>query len=381
MPTPQKGETAGDFNQTAGSPPPAPQNAGLGQGMSIPLNDVMKIALHHADLVHIGDVNHQDFTNSQLIAQPETLKGFAEAGTTHLFLELPQKLQQVADDFAAHRINEDQFDKELDKLGFDSDKTAFADMILGGPKLGIKVHCADPDTGKNELAAAAYALGVAGKDKQGVEETAFAFYTSYESREDRAEVTAALLGIKPEEAEALWKQDNNSLDSPVLARLKEGYAALSKVSKEDATARVRDAYALRTGDSSLAAHVADNLHGEKGVMFYGDAHGSQNNDFNEKLAALGVSSLKITVYPNREAYEKAQEDFKKSNEGMGTHFGEDPPELIYIESEQKLYTTPKTPPDVAADLAKLGRPVADAAPAPQQPAAAVPKPVTVAANP
>ncbi len=364
-------ENSNNFNDVAAGSAPYGPLPDPNAGISIPLNAVMKIALRHADIVHVGDTEHRDARNSQLIARQDTLTGFAEAGAAHLFIELPQKMQATVDDLAARRIDTAEFEKkmteDLNAMGFSSDKRAFMDMIERGGKVGLSVHCADPDTGKNAVLAAAYMAGVAGRDAATVDEMTENFMENFAERNDRANVTAALMGISRDEAENLWRGDASVLQ----ARLKETLANASKMDPGAAEARLRDALVQRTADDGLAAFVAGRANGEKGVIFYGDDHGGQKNDFNEKLAALGVPSLKVSVYADRAAYEKEQAEIAQQNKAYGTHFGEDPPELIYIESEHKLYTTAKTPPDLAADLRAGGVPAAPApaaspAPAPQK---------------
>lgn len=270
----------------------------------IELNDLIRTAYHHADMVMIGDGDHAKDDLFEHFGKPETAVALAESGVGHMFIEMPVQCQGQADRLASGEIKKDQFVKEMKEAGFgtshrntDEALGEVADIIKMANQAGIKVHFADFGNGYDE-----------------------------------------------------------AMDADVEKHFFEKGEYPNQVTQETVNAADKKSWDVRLDDRKLAELINERVpEGEKAVVIYGAHHGSLYNDFEEHLSK-GTSTVKIDVYPSESDFESSQRGVAELNDRTGTRLGEDAPDAVYMMpgflSDGHAFTTGATSKEFSDDIQK-----------------------------
>lgn len=281
-----------------------------GQSVQTPFSQVIRSAGQNADLIMIGDTDHADVSIRGLAVTQNNMVAMAEAGITHLYVEVDQKLQPLADKLIQNRNDPNaaaEFGREFNKdYGSSTGNETGAytrqltQTILTADKLGIQVHFANPGNGWKEYDQADQYAAENPDDAQGIEE------------------------------------------------------------------KLKVASEVRLDDRQLAEFINETSRGEKSVMIYGSSHGSRFGDFENSYDG---NAIKIDVYSDPQQYREKMEIDKESAK-MGMKFNEDKPELVYFKDSQTAAMTYNTPQDLSQSLRENG--AAPAQPREDGPVAAQP---------
>ncbi|MDB5491713.1 MAG: hypothetical protein JWO78_1562 [Micavibrio sp.] len=266
-----------------------------GQQIQMPFSQVIKSVGQNADLIMIGDTNHKDAGIRGLAVTRDNMVAMAESGISHLYVEIDQKLQPLAEKLIENKNDPHalaEFGREFNKdygdaTGNDNGiyTRQLAETILTGDKLGIKVHFANPGNGWKEYGEAERYANENPNDAQGIEQ-----------------------------------------------RLKLG----------------RDA---RFDDKQLAGFINETSRGEKSAMIYGSSHASRFGDFENSYDGRAV---KVDVYNNPQQYQEKMDIDKEALALNGMKFNEDKPELVYFKESQTAAMTYNTPPEMSQNLRDNG---------------------------
>ena len=329
---------------------------GLVQKAWLPYAEALKIAAAQADLLYIPDVNHDDQRPFTQFAQDDALRIYAESGRTHIFLEMWPDFQEHADGLTDGKINIDQFVERMQKGNADHSRLSapeglklLGNMIEKSCALGMHTHFADAKNGLVESAVAELSHRLQGVAGENLEQKTIAIgnWLAGQASPLREQATACLLKKTLPEAKEFWAKIEGGTDGDLEKLKAEFTKAVSDLTTPEAfKERIKAANLARLSDETLAVTIAKQLNGEKGVLFYGAGHGNGSSDINEKLAAMGVSSVRMDVYPDRKTFQALTRALEKENGITGDNRGVDKPDLVYIVNEGVLYTTTETSPEL-----------------------------------
>lgn len=286
-----------DFENAVGTPANLQiiESGLTGQAIKISLPEVIKSAAEKSDLTIIGDTNHFDVDIRRDAMSKNSLISMAEAGVTHLFVEVDQTLQHLVDDLIKNKDSPDAkekfsrafFEEYGNSTGNESGlyTRQLVDTILIADKLGIKVHFANPANGRQEI------------------------------------------------------------------NIAEEYAQKHPDDKDGIRERYEIANKARFNDPELAGFIKHTSKNEKSVLIYGSKHGSRFEDF-EKF--YDGSTIKIDVYSKHSDYIDNVKTFGAiMSEDM--RFNEDKPELVYFREGQIALPTYNTPHELLKSLSEKGK--------------------------
>ena len=293
-----------DFSNAVGTPSNLrTSESGLtGQAIQTSFEQVIRSTAQNSDLTIIGDSNHSKVEIRNDAMNTESLIAMAETGVTHLFVEVDQTLQPLADDLIQNKSSPDAkekfsrafYEEYGDAKGNETGAYTrqLIDTILTADRLGIQVHFANPANGREESNAA----------------------------EEYAE---------------------NNLDD------EEGIKAKYEIANK-----------ARFNDQQLAEFINQTAKGEKSVVIYGSSHASRFGDFEKFYEG---STAKIDIYNNVSEYAqqiKVYDDVSSKD----LRFNEDKPEMVYFKEGQTALPTYNTPPEVLKDLSRNGKLIDSPAP-------------------
>lgn len=266
--------------------------------IKMPFQHVLKSSLAQADLLFIGETSaHDDLRLANFMARAETMDTFARDHVRHFFVEMPRNVQNIADDLAAGKINQNEFTRRMLAANYHSNDPGATDAILrmmgnnivNAAKNGIKLHFADFDNGGDE-------------------------YSRYQEMAEYLQKMAAV-GNVPE-------------------------SRLNKIADE--VEALETAFnRARLDDRKMAEFINETVApGEKAVVFYGAQHGSRFKDFEEYLK---MPSLRLDLYTDTKTYAEAETLLQHDPQSRMMRVGEDKPEMVYILSDKDLFLTCRTP--------------------------------------
>ena len=117
--------------------------------------DTIRSAGQHADHILIGDTDHSDIETRQFLSSPELIRSLAEAGATHLCVEVPEMKSELAEQYMAGTITRDDFISafessiSLANTGEVSEHdmaVSIADTIDHAQAVQMQIHFVDPSS-------------------------------------------------------------------------------------------------------------------------------------------------------------------------------------------------------------------------------------------
>lgn len=259
------------------------------------LSEALKAVGPQADNILIGETDHDNPQLMETLYNKDALVAYAESGVTNLYLEISKKQQPAVDLLAAGKVDRAGFEKSLKDHGMSLDggaeDNALVDQLYStvttATKLGMSVHLADQGNGHSEMKK-----------------------------------------LMKAQTEALFDE---TLESQALQAEKDFRVA-------------------RTNDTKTAEFMNATSQG-KALAIWGAAHGSQKDDWEEKLNG---SSVKLDIYASRADYANRMAERDKDNERLGIHIGEDPPEMVYFVKEGEMDISDKAPENVKLAMQEVG---------------------------
>ncbi|MBK9586039.1 MAG: hypothetical protein KA099_10415 [Alphaproteobacteria bacterium] len=286
------------------------------------LADVIRAAYGtDAQYVILGDTDHGSRKLADRLLSREVLLAAAESGVTDIYLERDVKTQEAVIKLVGGDITPEQYaDLTAGNNAHLPDERAYkieteAPAILLAARLGIEVHMMDAHV----------------RMKTGAE------------AED--EVYA---GVTPE-----WMAENR--------------AEFNEMRGTARTGQWEAFYADRVrADQELAHRIDATAEGRKGLIIYGEGHGSTYHDLDEHLKG---ASYKVDVYENDSEVRRFRSRFNEDpdfrhhyqdytgDDSSGFHPGEDKPDLIVTLSDSgpdTLYQTSNTPDALKTAVEPMG---------------------------
>ena len=280
-----------------------------GDGVKIDFSKLAGITLRHTDLFLIGDAHHRATKLQEFIFDRKNVAACAEAGATHMMVELGADQGWILDAYFKNGSFDDvvkaMYKREEFKWSIPIDEETFL-KTLQLPEMQPYMK---PALDKFERYKNAYIEG---------------------------------LQVHPVDSET--ERDKDTIDE-------------SKLSEDELVKRLADRLML---DGELYKNIRQALpEGEKAVAVYGSAHGSRMNDGLDD--SLGLPAIKITVYRDAADYFEDLINYDDLNRrvdralpGNDLTFGEDPPHAIYIMDTGTAYFTAKSSADFMLDVQKAG---------------------------
>ncbi|MGH1404276.1 MAG: hypothetical protein ACRBDL_08520 [Alphaproteobacteria bacterium] len=344
---------------------------GLVDSYKVGFSDALRMGVTWADKTLLGDTNHGAYAKILgALVEPEAQTAMAEGGATHVFLEYPQGIQPLVNQFQRHAAKTDQsenfgiFTKKFmdyrvsmkgdtwkhpaDKDGTPTEGASedflenyMAPFIQNATHVGIKVHLLDDLDGLFEQGAVDF-------ERQKLNRYS-----------DEIKEIKEKMGEDDPRAARKIERLQGKIDKRLPGYVEDYQKFLLK----------------RNDDEDTAQTVNKAANGEKAVILYGGVHGARHDDFEEHLDG---KSLKIDIAVSRAEYEGfyagAMDKFNRFLGGGGkadavetpSRFGEDPADLVYFLDEGVLSTTVNTPPELVQKLNEMAAPLPSSEPLPEE---------------
>lgn len=279
------------------------------------LFDSIRTAGLAADNIFVGDGNHTDLETRQLLSSDDMMKSLAEAGASHVCLEIPKSLDFLCQQYQSGQISRADFTSRLSGgiyLMNDGEVTqadlveSVANTIDSAKKYGMEVHFVDPDVSNLQVNF---------------------------SRESERILSR---GLRRYERDTGIKIDQNSslYDREQFFKYMDDHHYLTD--EQWGTIR-RDFVAARTSDEALYNNIQAVTNGEKTGVIYGAGH-------DDLVRRAGGSPLVVDVYSDPGQYNRA-----RSTEIPGFNSAGEP-DIVHITDGSQTYVTDEADPHLTGGL-------------------------------
>lgn len=278
-----------------------------------------------------GDTNHTDTTLHHFFFGEENARRLVEAGVKHVFVEYQPEYQDIFDECAAGKIDEEGFIKKMQKRSQEIYGTAekidnpIAKDMLESHKImarairywaenGVKTHCPDDRSSFSK------------KDLNALRDTYKLFYQALRFAKDKGTdkpvVTQRLMVSyifnSTVRKDGSAKKPQNAISTEELKKMGEKANALNIMKK-----RMDD-------DKKLAKTIARLAGDEKSAILFGAGHGDRQNGLGDLLGKEKV--LRVNLHSSPEMYAE-RGDILMRRKGADYRA----PDYVHIVNRNKVY--------------------------------------------
>ena len=277
----------------------------------------------YADQILIGDTNHMNPGMRTFLSGEKLMKSLAQAGVSHVCLEIPQSIQHLVDEYDSGKWNRRELSILLKyrvsphnggPLTQEEMINSIIDTIDNAKKYGMKTHCVDDGAGDLDIDLS--------RDTKKLLKEAMKDYRKETGIKLRDPVPA-------DDLENFIKKAFT--DSVHFTTRDERQAVLKGISRDAVATRI-------SSDAGMYENVLQATKGEKTAIIYGAGH--------DDLARLMKKDnpLVVDIRIDHRSYFKDRMNIRESENKFGQ------PHMVHILKGGQVYLTENADPHMMQDL-------------------------------